>query len=256
MVRTLVCTIATACPCKWSFQMVLHDNEIHYIHGQEHLLIIQWRMNTWITWYCIFMDESIEDSHGRDAKCRVYDEPHIGRVHECFYHATQQCAKRFWHFFWRVHSTSLFRTVKCRGHWTTHDHLQGSITRFDYGQFHMNTCSWGPWSFSCIILAIDLFRPVWDTFGISMGSVWVRWSLTWHLCCGIPPPVQPPHTTPPLRAAGQPGEEGSKLVCQGVQRTTDDIARNTSTLVSVSNGEPRKSAVRKLCPIALQCSMN
>ena len=33
--------------------------------------------------------------HGRDAKRRVYDEIHIGRVYEYFYHATQQCTEIF-----------------------------------------------------------------------------------------------------------------------------------------------------------------
>ena len=60
--------------------------------------------------------------------------------------------KDFDTFFSRVHSTSPpFRTVKCRGHWTDHNHFRGSITRFDYGQFHMNTCSYGSWAFSCMI---------------------------------------------------------------------------------------------------------
>ena len=90
--------------------------------------------------------------HGRDAKRRIYDEHHIGRVHEYFYHEAQQCTKRFWHFFSRVHSTSsAFCTVKCRGHWTVHDDFQGSITRFGYGHFQMSTCSYGSWSFSCMI---------------------------------------------------------------------------------------------------------
>ena len=44
----------------------------------------------------IFMDESNDEvRYGRDAKSRVYNELHIGRVHEYFYHVTQQCTKRF-----------------------------------------------------------------------------------------------------------------------------------------------------------------
>ena len=93
--------------------------------------------------------------HGRDAKHRVNDELHIGRVHEYFYHAAQQCTKSFWHFLSRAHSTSPFRTVKCRSHWTAHNDFQGSIARFDYGQFHMNTCSYGSWSFRCMIKDIQ-----------------------------------------------------------------------------------------------------
>ena len=55
-------------------------------------------------------------------------------------------------FFWIVHSTSPpFRTVKCRGHWADHNYFQGSITRFDYGQFQMSTCFNGSWAFSCKI---------------------------------------------------------------------------------------------------------
>ena len=42
----------------------------------------------------IFMDEST-DEHRRDTKRRVYNELHIGRVHEYFYRATQQCTIRF-----------------------------------------------------------------------------------------------------------------------------------------------------------------
>ena len=106
---------------------------------------------------CIFMDESHDEvCYGRDAKRRVYNELDIWRVHEYFHHATQQCIKRFWHFFSRVHSTGPpFRTVKCRGHWTDHNHFQGSTTRFDYGQFQNNTCSYVSWAFSCMIIVLS-----------------------------------------------------------------------------------------------------
>ena len=40
-----------------------------YIHGR-------------VKWWC---------RYGRDEKRRAYNELHIGRVHEYFYHATQQC---------------------------------------------------------------------------------------------------------------------------------------------------------------------
>ena len=41
----------------------------------------------------------------------------------------------------RVHSASSpFRTVKCRGHLTEHNDFQGSITRFDHGQFQKSKC--------------------------------------------------------------------------------------------------------------------
>ena len=42
------------------------------------------------------MDESNDEAcYGRDAKRRVYNELHVGRVHEYFYHATQHALKDF-----------------------------------------------------------------------------------------------------------------------------------------------------------------
>ena len=55
-------------------------------------------------------------------------------------------------FFSRAHSTSSFRTVKFRGHWTDQNDFQRSITRFDHCQSQINTCSYGSWSFSCMII--------------------------------------------------------------------------------------------------------
>ena len=61
----------------------------------------------------------------------------------------------------RIHSNSFsFHPVNCGGHWTDHND-QRSIRRLYYGQFQMNTCSYGSWSFSCMITGIHYhFRLV------------------------------------------------------------------------------------------------
>ena len=79
-------------------------------------------------------------------------------------------------FFSRVHSTSPFHTVKCRGHWTDHNHFRGSVTRFDYGQFLMNMCS--------IDLGLSVTHDkIWLWSAVS--SRWTRASGTWSFGCMI-----------------------------------------------------------------------
>ena len=92
-------------------------------------------------------------------------------------------------FFARVHSTSPpFRNARCRGHWTDHDHFRGSITRFDYGQFHMKTCSYGSWVFSCMITTNYTPASIhawWTGFPIDIQTTVPRFAPTALLPCEL-----------------------------------------------------------------------
>ena len=53
----------------------------------------------------------------------------------------------------RVHSTYFpFCPVKYWGHWSGHDDIQVTMTKFDHGQFQMNTYIYGTWYFGSMII--------------------------------------------------------------------------------------------------------
>ena len=80
--------------------------------------------------------------------------------------------------FSRVHSPfSPFCAVKYWGHWTDHDDLQVTMKRFDHVQFPVNTCLYGTWSFSCMVMwaaVADEKRLRWAHRGVLLLGVYDR----------------------------------------------------------------------------------
>ena len=72
-----------------------------------------------------------------------------------------------------------FCTVKYWVHWTVHDDIQVAMIRSDHGQFQMNNCLFGTWSFSC--MTIDGYQDIQEKtpeIVLNVISLWL-WIMRW-----------------------------------------------------------------------------